>query len=70
MIEAIAVVRDITIILAGIIITAVVVVVGRAVLDLARQAEVLRVQASGLVNGVARPVRGIMLAIGRITGVR
>lgn len=64
MIEAIQVIRDVVIILAGFIITAVVVIVGRAVLDLARKAEVLRVQAVDLVSGVVNPIKGVLLAIG------
>ena len=68
MIEAVQVIRDVVIILAGVIITAVVLIVGRAVLGLARKAEDMRLLAVDLVTGVAHPVKSVALAIGRLAG--
>lgn len=66
MLEAIQVLRDIVIILAGIVITGMVVLVGRAVLDLVRRAEDLRLFVGDVASGVANPIKGVLLVMNRI----
>lgn len=67
MLDAIQAIRDVVIILSGILITATVMLVGRAILGLARRAEDMRLVAIDIVSGVANPIKGIGLAVGRIT---
>ena len=68
MIEAIQVTRDVVIILSFILITIMVMVVGRAVLILAQKVEDLRVFVVDVATGVANPIKSVSLGIGRILG--
>lgn len=70
MIEGIAVIRDVVIILAGVTFIVTVAVVGRTVLGLARKVENFRLVAIDIANGVVHPLKGVALAIGRLTGRR
>lgn len=68
MIEAIQVIRDVVIILAFVVITSVVVMVGMALLRVARKVENAGKVAAAAVNGVVHPVkgmRGLLLAFSR-----
>ena len=80
MIEAIQVVRDVVIILSAIIGIVVVVMVGRAILDLTRQVEALRLSAEDaakerrtdgllddLVDVATNPVKGVLTTIVRLS---
>ena len=64
MIEGIQVARDVTIILAAIIIATMTVLVGVRVLDLTRKVDDLRVSAVNLVTMVANPIKGVMRMVG------
>lgn len=68
MLEAIAVVRDLVIILSATIITVVVVIVGRVFLRLTRKAEEMQAFVSNTVTGVLNPIRGVLLFISRRRG--
>ena len=64
-IEAIQVVRDVVVILAAIIITSVVVMVGRVFLRLTRKAEEMQTFVTNAVNVVLNPVKGVLLLVSR-----
>ena len=65
MLEAIAVVRDLVIILSAIIMTAVVVLVGRVFLRLTRKAEEMQAFVGNVVTGVFNPIKGALLLLSR-----
>ena len=65
MIEAIQVIRDIVIILSAVIVAAVAVLVGRAILSLTQKAESLRSFVVSAVTSVMNPLQGIQRAMGR-----
>lgn len=69
MIEAIQVTRDVVIILSFVIITATVVIVGRAILHLLRKAETVRASAAAVVDGVVNPLRTIQQRLTRVAGL-
>ena len=64
-IEAIQVVRDVVVILAAIIISTVVVMVGRVFLRLTRKAEEMQTFVTNAVNVVLNPVKGVLLLVSR-----
>lgn len=66
MLEAVQVIRDVVIILSAVIITCTVVIVGRVILGLARKVEDLRLFIVDVATGVANPIKGVSLGIGRI----
>lgn len=63
MTEAVAVIRDVVIIVGGIVVMVTVMVVGMAIMDFVRKAEDLRMDVQ---TGVVNPIRGGLLAIRRI----
>ena len=63
-IEAIGVVRDVVFIVSVIIITTMVVMMGRVFLNLARKTEDLRSFAVDLVDGVLDPLRNLLFIVG------
>ena len=65
LIEGIQVLRDLVIILSAIIVTSVVVMVGRVFLRLTRKAEEMQAFVSNAVTGVVNPIKGALLAISR-----
>jgi len=65
LIEGIQVLRDLVIILSAIIVTSVVVMVGRVFLRLTRKAEEMQAFVTNTANVVLNPVRGLLLAFGR-----
>lgn len=65
MLEAIQVVRDVVVILAAIIISTVVVMVGRVFLRLTRKAEEMQAFVSNAWTGLVNPFKGVLLAIAR-----
>ena len=63
--EAIQVIRDVVIILSLVIITVMVVLMGRVVLALARRAEDLQAIIVDMVTGVMNPLKGVLHTLAR-----
>ena len=68
MLEAVALARDIVIILTAIIVAAVAIIVGRRLTDLMRQVEAVRYHARAVVTGFVNPLKGLLLAVRRYGG--
>lgn len=70
MIEIIQITRDVAIILSCVIITATVVIVGRAILHLLRKAEAVRSSAVAAVNGIMNPLKVVRQRLQALSKVK
>mgnify|MGYP003395481305 CR=1 FL=1 len=65
MIEAIAVTRDVVLILGFVIVTSMVVIVGMAILRVTRRVDNAGKAAAAVVTGVMNPLKGVQGLLGR-----